>query len=82
MILLNTEHGALNSLSLGVQPVTSHPDFSKDPEIPARETLDFAMPAQRAMEQFNEFKIVFQRAGRRMDKSAKLSIERFVLLPQ
>ena len=82
MILLNTEHGAALSLSLGSQLVTSHPDVSKDPEIPARETLDFAVPAESAMEQFNEFKIVFHRAGRRMDKSAKVSIERFVLLPR
>jgi hypothetical protein len=47
-----------------------------------RETLDFAVPADPSMDQFNEFKILFHRDGRRADKSAKLSVERFVLLPR
>ena len=34
------------------------------------------------LDSFNEFKIVFQRAYRRADKSAKLAIDRFILMPR
>lgn len=82
LILLNTEHGAPLPQSLGTAPVTSHPDMSQDPPLAAFETLEFAVPAEPAIDQFNEFKVVFHRAGQRLDKSAKVSIERFVLLPR
>jgi hypothetical protein len=82
LILLNSEHGAPLTLSLGTAPVTSHPDMSQDPALPAFETLEFSVPPEPAIDQFDEFKVVFRRAGQRMDKSAKVSIERFVLLPR
>jgi hypothetical protein len=34
------------------------------------------------MDQFNELKILFHRAALRADQSAKVSVERFVLLPR
>jgi len=82
LVLLNTEHSGFGSLSLGNVPVMSLPDLSKDPVMPVRETLDFTMPAQSSMEQFTELKIVFHRARQRADKSAKVSVERFVLVPR
>jgi hypothetical protein len=69
-------------LSLGNAPVISHPDVARDPVLPLRETLEFAVPQQSTMEQFTELRIVFHRARLRMDKSAKVSLERFVLLPR
>lgn len=82
LILLNSPGPA--TLSLGTVPVMSQPGLTRDPVMPARETLDFTMPAAAppSMDQFNEFKIAFHRARRRMDKSAKVSVERFVLLPR
>jgi hypothetical protein len=82
LILLNSPSPA--PLSLGMTPVMSQPDLARDPVMPVRETLDFAVPADTppSMDQFNEFKIVFHRAGSRRDKSAKVSVERFVLLPR
>ncbi len=82
LILLNSP-GA-TPLSLGIVPVMSQPDLARDPVMPVRETLDFAVPAvtPASMDQFNEFKILFHRAGSRRDKSAKVSVERFVLLPR
>jgi hypothetical protein len=74
------EHG--RPLSLGKTPVISKPDQTRDPVMPVLETLDFPVPAQPAIEEFNEFKIVFHRARPRGDKSAKVSIERFVLVPR
>jgi hypothetical protein len=44
--------------------------------------LDFGMPATPTLEAFDEFKVVFIRDRRRMDKSAKIAIERFVLVPR
>jgi hypothetical protein len=82
LILRNTDHPGEAPLSLGSEPLTSRPDVTRDPVIAARETLDFPVPARAALEEFNEFEIVFHRAHVRMDKSAKVSIERFVLMPR
>jgi hypothetical protein len=64
---------------LGSAPVRSTPDLKHDPVVAVPETLDF--PTYRAEEPCKELKIVFQRARVRMDKSARISIERFVLVP-
>jgi hypothetical protein len=82
LILLNTEPIRPLSLSLGSVPVVSRPDVSRDPVLAVRETLDFAVPAEPALDQFDELKIVFRRAGMRADKSARVSVDRFVLLPR
>jgi hypothetical protein len=82
LILLNTENGAPVSMSLGSEPVTSHPNFSQDAVKPVRETLTFPVPAHSFMDQFTELKIVFHRSRLRMDKSAKVSVERFILQPR
>jgi hypothetical protein len=63
--------------SLGRAPVTSVPQGKAAvPEI-----LDFPFPPARHLDQFNEIKVIFHRATGRMDKSARVSIERFVLVP-
>jgi hypothetical protein len=82
LILLNTDEHPLQSLRLGSVPVTTWPDLSHDHVTPVRQTVEFAVPAQAMMQQFTEFKIVFLRARLRMDKSARLAIERFVLMPR
>jgi len=46
------------------------------------ETLQFAVPAKGALEEFNEFQVIFIRDPERMDSSAKIAIERFVLVPR
>lgn len=82
LVLLNSELPNARSQSLGRAMVASVPDISKDPVTPVSETLDFAMPAEPALEAFDEFKIVFIRDRRRMDKSAKIAIDRFILVPR
>ena len=82
LILLNTENGAPVSMSLGSEPVTSRPDLSQDAVKPVREKLTFPVPAQSFMDQFTELKIVFHRSRPRIDKSAKVSVERFILQPR
>ena len=69
-------------MSLGSEPVISRPNSTQDAVTPVRETLTFPVPPQSTMDQFTELKIVFHRARLRMDKSAKVSVERFILQPR
>jgi len=82
LVLLNSDFPATGAQSLGRALVSSKPDISKDPVTPVPETLDFAMPAQPSIEAFDEFKVVFLRDRWRMDKSAKIAIDRFILVPR
>ncbi|HEX3747334.1 MAG TPA: hypothetical protein VHW09_25535 [Bryobacteraceae bacterium] len=82
LILIDSEHTFPMQQSLGIAVVKSHPGGSDDAVSPVGETLSFAVPAQSALEQFNELKVVFHRAGPRMDKSARVSVERFILQPR
>jgi hypothetical protein len=82
LVLINSELPGAVPLSLGSIPVASHPGTEHDLVVPVRETLEFAVPPKSWLEQFTELKIVFHRARLRMDKSAKVSVERFVLLPR
>ncbi len=82
LVLINNDLPGIPSLNLGRYNVTSRPDFSRDPVIPVPETLEFPIPSAAALDSFNEFKVVFQRNWRRADKSAKLAIDRFILVPR
>jgi hypothetical protein len=82
LVLINTESAFPIALSLGSVPVLSRPDLKREAVMPVRETLDFMVPADPSMEQFTELKIVFHRARQRADKSARVSVERFVLVPR
>jgi hypothetical protein len=82
LVLIANDRPGAPSLSLGRRDVTSRPDASRDPVIPVRETLEFPIPSAAAPDAFDEFRVVFQRARRRMDKSAKLAIDRFILVPR
>jgi hypothetical protein len=82
LVLLNSELSKPGAQSLGKALVVSRPDTSKDPVTPVAETLDFVMPAAPAIEAFDEFKVVFLRDRVRMDKSAKIAIDRFILVPR
>jgi hypothetical protein len=82
LVLVDSRPMVAMPLSLGSLPLASRPDLSQDPVIPMRETLEFAIPAEPSLVQFTELKIVFHRARVRADKSARVSVERFVLLPR
>ena len=82
LVLINNEKPGAPSEILGHYNVTSRPDTSANPVMPVNETIEFPVPADSTLESFDEFKIVFQRAYRRADKSAKVSIERFILVPR
>ena len=82
LVLSDSESARRMLLSLGKAPVTSAPDLKRDPVMAVRETLDFVVPAEPALTEFDEFKVTFHRDRSRMDKSAKIAIERFVLAPR
>jgi hypothetical protein len=63
--------------SLGKAALTSVPQR----RAAVSEILDFPFPPAPHLEQFDEIKVIFNRAAGCMDKSARVSIERFVLIP-
>jgi hypothetical protein len=82
LLLVNNQFSVSATESLGQAPVLSSPDLKADTVAPVPETLDFMVPANGALSQFNEFQVVFRRARPRSDKSARVSIERFILVPR
>jgi hypothetical protein len=80
LTLLDSESGASRSTFLGSAPVLSAPDRTKTPVAAVPESLDFAVP-QDVIENCNEFKLVFRRI-RHPERSARVAIDRFVLLPR
>jgi len=67
-----------NDKLLGAAPVRSMPDLQRDPVVAAPETLDFPITSGVMC---TELKVTFRRARIRADKSARIAIERFVLVP-
>jgi hypothetical protein len=68
--LILIDNGA--SQSLGTVAAPFHPEA----------VLSFAIPPGSAIRQFNELAVVFHRDRVRIDRSARISIERFVLAPR
>jgi hypothetical protein len=82
LVLIANDLPGAPSLDLGRYNVNSRPDFSHDPVIPVPETIEFPVPPNATLQAFDEFRVVFQRSWRRADKSAKLAIDRFILVPR
>jgi hypothetical protein len=66
-----------NATLLGSAPVRSSPDLNLQELVAVRETLEF--PSAPLV--CTELKIVFRRHSTRADKSARIAIDRFVLVP-
>ncbi|MGA3187112.1 MAG: hypothetical protein ABSF22_08370 [Bryobacteraceae bacterium] len=79
LVLVNTREGQEGSVSLGSTPVTSAPE-AKDAVM--KETLTFPIPARPKIRKFDELMIRFPRQRTRMNRSAKVAIDRFVLVPR
>jgi hypothetical protein len=67
--------------SFGSAQVQSAPNLGGEPVAAVAETLEFTVP-EDAPAACGEFKVVFRRDRGRMDKSARVAIERFVLVPK
>ncbi len=73
-------HHAGTPMRLGRAPIRSTPDLSGDPVVPVQETLEFRIPAIAPV--FDEFDVMFHRERSRADRSARIAIQRFVLVPR
>jgi hypothetical protein len=65
---------------MGTARVNSMPDLSRDPVVPVSETLEFMVPEN--VPRCDEFAITYERLKLRADKSARIAIEKFVLVPR
>lgn len=66
-----------NDTRVGSAPVRSKPDFTREPLVAVPETLEIPVSAGGAC---TEFRVVFRRVTYK-DKSARIALERFVLVP-
>jgi hypothetical protein len=82
LYLIDNQAARRSQVWAGRAPVISRPQISGDNVTAMRETLEFPMPAFSPIEQFDEFRIVFTRERQRLDKSAKIALERFILVPK
>jgi hypothetical protein len=76
LILVDSGQPASASQRLGTAAVKSSPG-----EAPVREELEFPVPATRTLERFDELTVVFHRDRTRGHRSARIEIDRFVLVP-
>jgi hypothetical protein len=74
VLIADTSQMPHPSQSLGRAAIKSRP--------PAKETLSFKMPPASAIQQFDELTIRFHRASYTANRSAKIAIERFFLVPR
>ena len=80
-VMAGDEPGA-PSRSLGTMQVQSAPNLNADPVAAVPETLRFPITEDAALAACDELRVVFRRERSRADKSARVSIERFVLVPK
>jgi hypothetical protein len=78
LMLVNTDSKQASPLSLGRAPVTSTPRWGPVEREPASETLAFPVPISTG--RFDEFRIVFHRTNFGVDRSARVAIDRFILV--
>jgi hypothetical protein len=83
LVLLDESPQGTRSQSLGTIGVRSEPEPVRRGEVhPARELLTFAVPANGAVRTFDAVEVVFHFALVRNDRSARISLERFILVPR
>jgi len=82
LILSNTRLPGQPSQSLGILPVNSTLRwFPGDDRPPIAEVLSFRLPAQSAIQEFDQATIRFELRSPREQWSAKIAIEKFRLIP-
>jgi hypothetical protein len=82
LVLLDSSRPDHPSLSLGRREVSSSPHWRPgESSAPIRETLTFDVPGNASLREFDEFVVLFHLGPIRADKSAKVAIDRFLLLP-
>jgi hypothetical protein len=81
LFLIDRKSANVPAGRLGVSPVNSSPDLTASQPAPVSETLEFSFPPSPHLSEFDEIKLVFRRSRGRADKSARIAINGFVLVP-
>ncbi len=83
LLLIDSQAPGQPMQSLGKRDVLSRPEIKPLdlPPIPVMETLEFPVPRIAEIREFDEMQVLFHRAFFRTDRSAKISIEHFTLVP-
>jgi hypothetical protein len=79
LILADVSSEGSKSLLLGTAEVASWPRYGSNQTI--SETLNFTVPNHISIREFNEISVVFHFDTVRDDRSARIAIDRFVLIP-
>jgi hypothetical protein len=82
LYLIDRQSPGRASEFVGTQPVRTAPNPFTDPLQAVPETLTFLMPPASRVKLFDLFRVVFLRDPSRGDKSARIAIDRFVLVPR
>ena len=84
LVLIDSQSASQPTFSLGNASVTSRPrgGSTAGGGLPLTETLDFAIPASAPLHRFDVIKVIFHRDSLRIDASARISVERFLLSPR
>jgi hypothetical protein len=83
LVLTNATQQGTQSLVLGTAEVAWWPRrSSRGPDGAVSETLNFDVPRVTSLQEFNQIGVVFRLDHLRNDRSARISIERFVLVPR
>jgi hypothetical protein len=76
LLLIDTKAPGQLVQGLGQRDVLSRPNAT-----PLTELLEFPVPGSTRMRQFDGIQVLFHRAPFRIDRSARISIEHFILVP-
>jgi hypothetical protein len=84
LVLIDTQSPGQPKQSLGRTPITSRPHTNArvNSSLPATETLDFPISTGAPLHQFDVIEVIFHRDSLRVETSARIAIERFLLLPR
>jgi hypothetical protein len=82
LILMNTSLPSKPSMSLGRSAVSSYVRWSDLGKVTIPEVLTFNLPANSPMAQFDEVTVRFHRLRLAAHASARIAIERFILVPR
>ncbi|HEX7960384.1 MAG TPA: hypothetical protein VF493_10725 [Terriglobales bacterium] len=80
--LINTRYRSGRSQSVGGKVIPSKIPAEAATNVPVEHVLSFTIPHTSAIRKFDEIAILFHLDPRREGKSARMAVERFVLVPK
>jgi hypothetical protein len=82
LVVIDSQSAGQPMLSLGTVSIASRARSSSlAVAVPTQETLEFGIPAVARLHQFDVIKVIYHRDHVRLERSARISIEGFLLSP-